>query len=192
MAVLETVLTAAGGALSVTVGVVVGAVLTRRAQGQHWLRDRQLAAYQELMSQYATFAIVLRRAHIGRTGWDYDWAAWSAALTSASLVAPVEVAKEIDAFGQAVGTFLAKAGADVDTTTNALTTDEFARAMMAPAKAQLSMVNAMRRSPDKDQEALPMILGGSLGNPSQPRDPDAGPGPASAAVPDPRNPAPGA
>ncbi|HEY7323339.1 MAG TPA: hypothetical protein VH520_00830 [Streptosporangiaceae bacterium] len=166
MAVLETVLTIAGGALSVTVGVVVGAVLTRRAQGQHWLRDRQLAAYQELMNQYATFAIVLRRAHSDRAGWDYDWAAWSAALTSASLVAPVAVAKEIDAFGQAVGAFLATAAEDVDTTVDALTADEFAQAMVAPAKAQLSMVNAMRRSLDKDQEALPTILGGSLGTPA--------------------------
>ncbi|MFC7480656.1 hypothetical protein ACFQX7_12255 [Luedemannella flava] len=112
MAVAETVVTIAGGALSVTAGVVVGAVLARRAQDRHWLRDRQLAAYQELLRHYATFAMVLRRAHGGRTSWDYDWAAWSAALTSASLVAPLEVAEQIDAFGLAVGRFLAKASVD--------------------------------------------------------------------------------
>jgi hypothetical protein len=162
MAVLETVLTTAGGALSVTVGVVMGAVLTRRAQDRHWLRDKQLLAYQELMRQYATFAMVLRRAHLGRTGWDYDWALWSAALTSASLVAPVEVANEIDSFGGAVGTFLRKAS--VDTITDALSVDEFEQAMLAPAMAQLSLVNAVRRSLDKDQGALSMWLGGSMTN----------------------------
>jgi hypothetical protein len=141
MAVLETVLTTAGGALSVTVGVVMGAVLTRRTQDRHWLRDQQLVSYQELMRQYATFAMVLRRAHLERTGWDYDWAVWSAALTSASLVAPVEVANEIDSFGAAVGTFLQKAG--VDTITHALSVDEFEQAMLAPAMAQLSLVNAI-------------------------------------------------
>jgi hypothetical protein len=162
MAVLETVLTTAGGALSVTVGVVMGAVLTRRAQDRHWLRDKQLVSYQELMRQYATFAMVLRRAHLGRTGWDYDWAVWSAALTSASLVAPVEVANEIDSFGSAVGAFLQQAS--VDTITDALSVDEFEQAMLAPAMAQLSLVNAIRRSLDKDQGALSMWIGGSLTN----------------------------
>jgi hypothetical protein len=112
------------------------------------------------MRQYATFAMVLRRAHLGRTGWDYDWAVWSAALTSASLVAPVEVADEIDAFGSAVGTFLQKAG--VDTLTDALSLDEFEQAMLAPAVAQISLVNAIRRSLDKDQRPLSMWIGGSL------------------------------
>jgi hypothetical protein len=38
MAVWETLVATTGGAVSVTVGVVVGAVLTRRAQDRHWLR----------------------------------------------------------------------------------------------------------------------------------------------------------
>lgn len=168
MAVAETVLTIAGGALSVTAGVVVGAVLSRRAQDGHWLRDQQLAAYQELLRHYATFTMVLRRAHGGRTAWDYDWAAWSAALTSASLVAPLDVAVQIDAFGRAVGTFLAKAS--VDTTVTALTDDEFALAMAAPAEAQRALVNAIRTSLSSGQEELPMTLGGSLTNASHPTD----------------------
>src|SRR6266511_3413620 len=135
MAVLETVLTTAGGAVSATVGVVVGVVLSRRAQDRHWLRDQQLAAYQELMRQYATFVMTLKRAHADRSGWDCDWAVWSAALTSASLVAPAEVA------------------------------DEFDKSMLAPAAAQLSLVNAIRRSLDKDQGTLSTWLGGSLTNP---------------------------
>src|SRR6266545_3548677 len=131
MAVLETVLTTAGGAVSATVGVVVGVVLSRRAQDRHWLRDQQLAAYQELMRQYATFVMTLKRAHADRSGWDCDWAVWSAALTSASLVAPAEVADEIDKFGSTIGTFLTKAA--VNTTAQALSADEFAQAMLAPA-----------------------------------------------------------
>lgn len=100
---------------------------------------------------------------MGRTGWDYDWAVWSAALTSASLAAPAEVANEIDEFGRTIGTFLNKAG--VDTTTDALSADEFDQAMLAPAMAQVSLVNAIRRSLDKDQGMLSMWLGGSLTNP---------------------------
>jgi hypothetical protein len=49
MAALETVLATAGGALSATVGVVAGAVLPVGAQDRHWLRNKQLASYQELM-----------------------------------------------------------------------------------------------------------------------------------------------
>src|SRR6266545_3742867 len=157
MAVLETVLTTAGGAVSATVGVVVGVILSRRAQDRHWLRDQQLAAYQELMRQYATFVMTLKRAHADRSGWDCDWAVWSAALTSASLVAPAEVADEIDKFGSTIGTFLTKAA--VNTTAQALSADEFAQAMLAPAAAQLSLVNAIRRSLDKDQGTLSTWLG---------------------------------
>ncbi len=161
MAVLETVLTTAGGALSVTVGVALGAILTRKAQDRHWLRDKQLAAYQDLLRQYATFAMILKRAHWAKAGWDYDWAVWSAALTSASLVAPIEVATEIENFGRAVGGFLNKAGGDVRTT--ALSDEEFEQAMREPADAQVRLVNAIRRSLDKHQQALSMPLGGSLG-----------------------------
>ena len=163
MAVLETVLATAGGALSATVGVVAGAVLTRRAQDRHWLRDKQLEAYQELLRQYATFVMILKRAHWARSGWDYDWSVWSAALTSASLVAPAEVATEIDSFGRAIGTFLKRTS--VDTRTDALSDDEFEQAMLAPATAQVSLVNAIRRSLDKGQAALSTALGGSLTGP---------------------------
>ena len=160
MAVAQTILTTAGGALSVTLGVVMGAVLTRRAQDRHWLWDKQLAAYQELLRQYATFTMVLSRAHRARTGWDYDWAVWSAALASASLVAPAEIAEEIDSFSVVVGVFLEKAG--VDTMTAALSADEFKQAMLAPGRAQLSLVNAIRRGFGKNEKPLTMWLGGSL------------------------------
>jgi hypothetical protein len=96
-----------GGALSATLGVLVGGVVTRRVQERHWLRDRQLRAYEELFSQYARFMMALRRAHLDRTPVDIDWAAWSVSLTSASLVAPLSVARAIDKFSRAVGIFLA-------------------------------------------------------------------------------------
>ncbi|GAB3858178.1 hypothetical protein GCM10029963_57430 [Micromonospora andamanensis] len=169
MALLDVVVTAAGGALSATVGVLVGGMLTRRAQDQHWLRDRQLVAYQDLLREYATFSMILRRAHLGRSGWDYDWGAWSAALMAASLVAPIAVATEIDKFGQAVRRFL-DATAEVDTTTAPLSQEQFEQAMVAPARAQLALVNAMRRSVGRHQRPLPVWLGGASGPPDPPAD----------------------
>jgi hypothetical protein len=163
MALLETLITTAAGALFATVGVIVGGIVTRRAQDRQWLRDRQLAAYEELLGQYAGFAMVLKRAHAARSGWDYDWAEWSAALVSASLVAPSDVAAAIDGFGRAIDPFLAVAG--VDPVEHPLTLDEFERASLGPAKAQLALVNAIRRSLGKDQGALPVWIGGSLVNP---------------------------
>jgi hypothetical protein len=158
MAVLETVLVTVGGAVSATVGVVVGATLTRRALERHWLRDKQLGAYEELMRQFATFAIILKRAHWARSDWAYDWAVWSAALTSASLLAPAEVVEEIDRFANTIGTFLDKAAGD--TTTDFLSEDEFQQAMVAPAAAQVALVNAIRRS--LGEKPVPMSLGGAL------------------------------
>jgi hypothetical protein len=58
------IITTFGGALSATLGVLVGGVVTRRVQERHWLRDRQLRAYEELFSQYARFMMALRRAHL--------------------------------------------------------------------------------------------------------------------------------
>ncbi len=42
------IVTMVGGALSATLGVLVGGVVTRRVQ-RYWLRDKQLRAYQELL-----------------------------------------------------------------------------------------------------------------------------------------------
>ncbi|MFI6144521.1 hypothetical protein [Streptomyces sp. NPDC051109] len=54
------------GALSATIGVVVGGIVTRRAQDRQWLRDQQLAAYQELFSHYAKSTMEIGRAHADR------------------------------------------------------------------------------------------------------------------------------
>lgn len=164
MELLNVLVTTVGGALSATAGVVVGGMLTRRAQDRHWLRDRQLVAYQDLLREYATFSMILRRAHLGRTAWDYDWGAWSTALMSASLVAPNMVATAIDDFGRAVRGFL-DVTADVDTTTTPLSQRDFEQAMTTPARAQLDLVNAMRRSMGRQQRPLSVWLGGASGRP---------------------------
>lgn len=158
---MDATLTTVAGALAATVGVIAGALLSRTTQHRHWLRDRQLAAYVDLLSHYARFTMVLSRAHAGRTGWDYDWAAWSASLVTASLVAPKEVAEEIDAFGVAVGEFLDAAAGDPPT--QALTTDEFKAANAGAARAQIDLVNAIRRSLGRGHGELGFQLGGSLG-----------------------------
>lgn len=82
MDTLTVIITTFGGALSATLGVLVGGVVTRRVQERHWLRHEQLRAYEELFSQYARFMMALRQAHLARTPVDIGWGAWSVSLTS--------------------------------------------------------------------------------------------------------------
>jgi hypothetical protein len=84
-------------------------------------------------------------------------------VASASLVAPPKVATGIDKFGRAIGPFLNMAGGDPGTCS--LTAEEFEQASLAPAYAQLSLVNAIRQSLGKDLGALSVWIGGSLVNP---------------------------
>lgn len=128
MAVLDTLITTAAGALFATVGVIVGGVVTRRAQDRQWLRDKQLAAYEELLRQYARFAMELKRAHADRRP---KGAEWCAALVSASLVAPSDVAAAIDGFGRAIDPFLAVVAGDP--VEHPLAVEEFERASLGPA-----------------------------------------------------------
>jgi hypothetical protein len=160
-ALVDATLTTVAGALAATVGVVAGALLSRTTQHRHWLRDQQLAAYVDLLGHYARFTMVLNRAHADRTGWDYDWARWSAALVTASLVAPREVADELDTFAAAVGEFLDAAAGDP--TKLRLSTEEFGRANAGAARAQIDLVNAIRRSLGRGHGEIAFALGGSLG-----------------------------
>ncbi|MET8628382.1 hypothetical protein ABZW30_32350 [Kitasatospora sp. NPDC004669] len=153
-------MTTAAGALSASAGVLVGGVVTRRAQDRQWSRDQQLAAYQELLGHYAKFTMELRRAHGDRRGWDYDRGEWSAALMRASLIAPAEVAAEIDEFGHAVDTFLDQVARTRNPLTNPLHPDEFEQARQAPAGAQVQLVNAIRRSLSGDRRGIPFAIGG--------------------------------
>ncbi|MGK3943881.1 hypothetical protein ABK046_36330 [Streptomyces caeruleatus] len=157
---LETLLTTAAGAVSATVGVLVGGVVTRRATERQWLRDQQLVAYQELFGHYAKFTMELRRAHGDRRGWDYDWGEWNAALMRVSLVAPPGIAAEIDAFGRAVGSFLDQVARTRDPLRDPVSPEEFERARAAPAQAQVKLVNAIRRSLSRDRSGLPFGIGG--------------------------------
>jgi hypothetical protein len=156
------IVTTFGGALSATLGVLVGGVVTRRVQERHWLRDKQLRAYEELFSQYARFMMALRRAHLDRTPVDVDWSAWSVALTSASLVAPLGVARAIDAFGRAVGVFL-DAVATRDPVANPVDEEVLTGASRPAAEAHLVLLNAIRRSMGRSLGELPFYLGGTLG-----------------------------
>lgn len=156
------ILTTFGGALSATLGVLVGGVVTRRVQERHWLRDRQLRAYEELFAQYARFMMALRRAHLDRSPVDVDWAAWSVALVSASLVAPLDVARAIDAFGAAVGVFLDRV-ASRDPVTDPADEPALTEASRPAAAAHLVLLNAIRASMGRSLEAMPFYLGGTLG-----------------------------
>jgi hypothetical protein len=159
MVLLDTLVTTAAGALFATVGVMVGSIVSSKAQDRQWLRDKQLAAYDELLCQYARFTMDLKRAHGDRRPKNYDWAEWSAALVSASLVAPDDVAAAIDGFGRAIDPFLAVvAGNPVE---HPLTVEEFEWVSIGPAKAQLALVNAIRRSLGR-QKPLEVWIGGSL------------------------------
>jgi hypothetical protein len=163
MDTLTVIITTLGGALSATLGVLVGGVVTRRAQERHWIRDRQLRAYEELFSQYARFMMALRQGHSARIPITVDWGAWSAALTTASLVAPLSVARAIDSFGDAVGGFL-DAVSSRDPVTNPVDEDVLNEASRPAAAAQLALVNAIRRSMGRSLTELPFYLGGTLGN----------------------------
>jgi hypothetical protein len=73
---------------------------------------------------------------------------------------PTAVAAAIDKFGRnAINPFLAVAG---DPVGHRLTEEEFRRANLGPAKAQLALVNAIRRSLGRDEDALQVFLGGSF------------------------------
>jgi hypothetical protein len=156
-----TLVTTATGALSATVGVLVGGLVARRNQHRQWLQEKQLATYVELLGHYAKFSMILKRAHASRSGWDYDWGAWSATLIAASLIAPTPVAIRIDEFGRAVGDFLDSAARDSSTTECPLTAQEFADASRAPGEAQLRLVNEIRRSMGKQHGPLQAWLGGA-------------------------------
>ncbi|MFD7206160.1 hypothetical protein [Streptomyces sp. NPDC059893] len=158
---LDTLVTTVAGALSATAGVLVGGIVTRRAQDRQWTRDQQLAAYQELFSHYAKFTMELRRAHGERRGWDYDWGEWSAALIRVSLVASKEVAAEIDNFSRAINSFLDQVERGERTPLrDPLSPEEFEQARQASAQAQVKLVNAIRRSLSSDHKGLPFGIGG--------------------------------
>jgi hypothetical protein len=156
------IVTTVGGALSATLGVLVGGVVTRRVQERHWLRDKQLQAYEELFAQYSRFMMSLRQAHLARTPVQVDWGAWSVSLVSASLVAPRSVARAIDAFGQAIGVFLNQV-ASRDPVMDPVDEEVLTAASRPAAVAHLALLNAIRHSLGGSLGSLSFYLGGTLG-----------------------------
>ena len=159
MTVGTTLLTTVVGAISAALGVLAGGIFTKWAQDRHWLRDQELAAYRDLLGHYARFTMVINRAHQDRSGWDYDWGGWSAALVSASLVAPDHVARSLEDFGHAVRVFL-DAGAAKDPINDPMTLGQIRDALSPARDAQVLLVNAMRKSLGR-REPLTVIFGGS-------------------------------
>lgn len=104
----------AGAASTVTVliGAFLGAWLTRRNADRTWFRDKQLEAYRELFTRYLEIAIMIRRANVSRSAYDYDWAAWGAASIMAQLMAPAGVATAVRTFHDEVDRYLSHAARD--------------------------------------------------------------------------------
>ncbi|MDX3264313.1 hypothetical protein PV336_34785 [Streptomyces sp. MI02-2A] len=63
-----------------------------------------------------------------------------------SLIAPPEVATEIDNFARAINSFLNGVARSRDTARDPMSPEEFEHARQAPAGAQVKLVNAARRS----------------------------------------------
>lgn len=102
----------------------------------------------------------INRAHLGRRDWDYDWGGWSASLVAASLVAPDDVARRIDDVGRAVQVLLDAAAAR-DSLADPLTPAAIRDVMLPSARAQVALVNAIRRSVGR-RDRFSVNLGGSL------------------------------
>jgi hypothetical protein len=160
MTIGDTLLTTVVGAISAALGVLAGGVFTKWAQDRHWLRDQELAAYRDLLGHYARFVMKINRAHQDRRGWDYDWGDWSAALLSASLLAPDGVARRLDDFGHAVQVFL-DAGAGKDSISDPMSLDELGRAILPATEAQVLLINAMRKSLGR-RDRLTVPFGGTI------------------------------
>jgi hypothetical protein len=77
-----------------------------------------------------------------------------------SLIAPAEVAREIDDFGRAINAFLDQVARGSDPLNDPLSPEDFEQARQAPAEAQVKLVNAIRRSLSNDQKVLPFGIGG--------------------------------
>jgi hypothetical protein len=77
-----------------------------------------------------------------------------------SLVAPEEVAAELDAFGGAINSFLDRVARDKNPLIDPLSPEEFELARQGPAEAQLRLVNAIRHSLSDGQRGLAVGIGG--------------------------------
>lgn len=94
---LSVIIPVAGGIIATLLGVLLGAVLTRRAQERYWLRDRQVDACLGIMRESNRVQFALRSAW--REGTRPDWVPWNEALAVLTLVTRPELvssAQQID------------------------------------------------------------------------------------------------
>jgi hypothetical protein len=94
---LSVIVPVLGGICATVLGVVMGGMLTRRAQVQHWLRDHQVDACLGIMRESNRVQFALRSAW--RDGTRPDWVPWNEALTVLTLVTRpdmVSAAQQID------------------------------------------------------------------------------------------------
>jgi hypothetical protein len=90
----DVLVSVAGGILAALLGVVVGAVLARRAQFEQWSRDRQVDACVSILRESTKAQIGLLRLYRGEAGRP-DWAPWNEAMAVIQLVGRSEMAVEV-------------------------------------------------------------------------------------------------
>jgi hypothetical protein len=149
------VVSATGAVLATVVGVLVGGFVGYRNQDRHWLKNTQAAAYAAVLREYTRIEFELRSAYYRDEPPSVDWAPWSAALASLSLVASPEVADTTHRFSSAMREFdqFVLGGKRVEDA-------ELQRISSLLAEAQMAFVNAARRSLNRTQQPLTPQLGG--------------------------------
>jgi hypothetical protein len=90
----DVLLPVAGGVLATLLGVVVGAVLARRAQIAQWSRDRQAEARVSILRESTRAQISLLRLYRGEAG-QPDWAPWNEAMAVIQLVGHSDMAAAV-------------------------------------------------------------------------------------------------
>ncbi|MFE0172277.1 hypothetical protein ACFWZ2_08150 [Streptomyces sp. NPDC059002] len=148
------VISSAGGVATTLLGVVAGGLLGRRTQTRHWLTDTKATAYAAVLREYTRVEFGLRLAYFDRRPAEVDWAAWSEALTSLSLIAEDEVIMAANDLAQAI----AVVGEHAHRGTQ--DSEQWQRLQTRLAEAQLAFVNAARRSLDRKQPPARARLGG--------------------------------
>lgn len=149
-----TLISLIGGVAAAILGVVVGGMVTRKAQSEQWLRDAQMATYAKFLQAYAHVEEELRTAYFSSLPVDVDWASYSAALTSLSLVAGTELsnsARELAEAMAAYGEFVQANAPDLDK-------ERALRQRLA--EAQVVFVNTARGSLGLQNLPVPWPLGG--------------------------------
>jgi hypothetical protein len=160
-----TVVSLVGGVAAAILGVVVGGMVTRRAQNEQWLRDTQTETYAKFLQAYARVEEQLRSSYFMEQSANVDWSSYSASLTSLSLIASEDVS--------AIAAKLAEAMANYAEfiETREPHTDKERALRQTLAQTQIMFVNAARQTLGLRQLPVPWPLGGPPPDRPVPRDP---------------------